>query len=575
MTIANGPCGDSVTWRLEDDGILHIEGTGAMDDYASASQIPWYSYRSQITGLIVGADVTHISKVAFYECVMLADVDLGGVTSLGDRAFFGCQNASVTGTSALTAIGPEAFRGCTSLTSIDLPSIQTIGARAFHSSGITQLDFPESLQTLDQYSIAGCPQLEAVVLPTSFTALNAGVFASCSSLTTINLDHVETIGYAAFQDTGLLTVSMERIQTIGSKAFYRVNGLEEVTFGPDLIDIGDMAFGRYFRSSNPDRCEQTFRFEGAKPTFGDHAIGFYEFDSTTYADSKVTSYTTGFGATGQSNKFYSSHIYSDGFGAGITHTVEGAALTLSGSGDTYTYDPDCNIPLEASSCTSMSIAAGISINASMTEKFKDALVSLTAGIQTIPSKAFFQFAKLESVDLSGVRVVEAGAFQECTLLRTATLTGVVTIGKQAFSNCSLESVILDKVETIGERAFAQCYIKRLTLPETLTTIGAYAFECHSLNGVIVPASVSSIGASAFSSQDENPYKKHLVLVFRGAWIPGTATSSKMMVYEFCKTEPETYSRYDYSAGAVNCAHPVMIKTQGGWRVISTDMIDVT
>ena len=38
--VASGTCGDNLTWVLDDQGILTISGTGAMEDYNSWS-LPW------------------------------------------------------------------------------------------------------------------------------------------------------------------------------------------------------------------------------------------------------------------------------------------------------------------------------------------------------------------------------------------------------------------------------------------------------------------------------------------------------------------------------------------------------
>ena len=56
-----------------------------------------------------------------------------GVTSIGDRAFWGCTGlASIEIPNSVTKIGEYAFRGCTGLTSIEIPnSVTSIGGEAF------------------------------------------------------------------------------------------------------------------------------------------------------------------------------------------------------------------------------------------------------------------------------------------------------------------------------------------------------------------------------------------------------------------------------------------------------------
>ena len=63
-TIASGSCGTGLTWQLTDDGILQIEGEGAMSTYSTVTA-PWYNYRSGIVSVEVGSGVTSISSGAF------------------------------------------------------------------------------------------------------------------------------------------------------------------------------------------------------------------------------------------------------------------------------------------------------------------------------------------------------------------------------------------------------------------------------------------------------------------------------------------------------------------------------
>ena len=95
MTIGNGTCGASATWRLEDDGTLYIEGTGAMTDYASKSEQPWYN--QEIKRIIIAEGITRVGSYAFYECSLkYENKDLtpnyvlvpDSVVSIGSLAFY-------------------------------------------------------------------------------------------------------------------------------------------------------------------------------------------------------------------------------------------------------------------------------------------------------------------------------------------------------------------------------------------------------------------------------------------------------------------------------------------------------
>ncbi len=64
-TTASGTCGDNLTWELTNDGVLTIDGTGAMTNYSNSPRAPWYNYMSQITTLIIGNGVTSIGTNDF------------------------------------------------------------------------------------------------------------------------------------------------------------------------------------------------------------------------------------------------------------------------------------------------------------------------------------------------------------------------------------------------------------------------------------------------------------------------------------------------------------------------------
>ena len=46
--VAQGTCGDDLSWMLNSDGVLTISGSGEMYDYPLDEDIPWYQYKSSI-----------------------------------------------------------------------------------------------------------------------------------------------------------------------------------------------------------------------------------------------------------------------------------------------------------------------------------------------------------------------------------------------------------------------------------------------------------------------------------------------------------------------------------------------
>ena len=76
-----------ITWNVE-NGVLTIKGTGAMDDYKTETDAPWYDQRSDITKIVVEDGITHIGNMAFYGLKNAKSAEIGkSVESVGLCAF--------------------------------------------------------------------------------------------------------------------------------------------------------------------------------------------------------------------------------------------------------------------------------------------------------------------------------------------------------------------------------------------------------------------------------------------------------------------------------------------------------
>ena len=89
---AEGTCGAEALWELNlDTGELMIFGSGAMENYTSAEDTPWYEFRDSIRTVVIGDRITAIGDHAFDGCGKLTTVFVPtSVTSIGDHAFANC-----------------------------------------------------------------------------------------------------------------------------------------------------------------------------------------------------------------------------------------------------------------------------------------------------------------------------------------------------------------------------------------------------------------------------------------------------------------------------------------------------
>lgn len=99
----SGKCGANLTWTYDQTGTLTISGRGAMTDYASFSDTPWFelSREKSIRSVTMGDGVTSVGTCAFSNFSQMENVTVPvSVTEIGDGAFSGCsrlQNVYYTG----------------------------------------------------------------------------------------------------------------------------------------------------------------------------------------------------------------------------------------------------------------------------------------------------------------------------------------------------------------------------------------------------------------------------------------------------------------------------------------------
>lgn len=121
-------------WSLQ-DGTLIITAQGAMQDYGSAAQTPWFKDRGDIRRIVVQK----------------------GVTTIGDYAFYGCKNVtSVTLPDTVTQIGKLAFYGCENLSTLTVP---------------------DSVLVVEDYAFANATGLKSIVFRGNAPVMGAGIFA--------------------------------------------------------------------------------------------------------------------------------------------------------------------------------------------------------------------------------------------------------------------------------------------------------------------------------------------------------------------------------------------------------------
>ena len=94
----SGFCGaeeNTVSWSLDENGVLEITGQGAMNEWQNEEEVPWNGYRDQITEVRIEEGVTSIGAYAFADCENLVKLDIAdSVQTIGAFAYFNCSGLS-------------------------------------------------------------------------------------------------------------------------------------------------------------------------------------------------------------------------------------------------------------------------------------------------------------------------------------------------------------------------------------------------------------------------------------------------------------------------------------------------
>lgn len=112
-----------ITWEyIPNEKTLRISGEGEMYSFSSASEVPWYKYRTMINTVEMEEGITTIGDYAFANLISVWDIPLPeSVEHIGNSAFFNCTgiNNMHFGINVKT-VGDWAFFNCMNLSWINI-----------------------------------------------------------------------------------------------------------------------------------------------------------------------------------------------------------------------------------------------------------------------------------------------------------------------------------------------------------------------------------------------------------------------------------------------------------------------
>ena len=214
-TVTGGSCGENLTWSLDEaTGVLTIDGSGAMDDYAQEGA-PWYGLREQITRVAMKQG-SNIGANAFYGLTWVTEITLprtlesfrdafGTCTSLtrisfpdgNDHGFStNAEGTMVLYSLPISAAAAYAMSRSTSGSAVCavVPGAQgklvipegvtTLASGAMTGcAGITEVSFPQNFRAIEESAMTGCSGIEKLVFPETLESIGDNAFSGCANLT--------------------------------------------------------------------------------------------------------------------------------------------------------------------------------------------------------------------------------------------------------------------------------------------------------------------------------------------------------------------------------------------------------
>lgn len=543
--VAQGSCGDNLTWSLSSEYVLSITGRGPMYDKTSA---PWDDYREEIVSLDIGQGVTYIGAYAFDGCKKLTEAVVpDGVINIGPAAFYGCSMlASVTIPDTVTRIGINAFYNCSKLENVSYlglsaqwDSIEIDGGndlliaaresskkegRCGENVFWTFLDSGTLIFTgsgaIPDYTSAVHPEWNAyrgeiveVVFGDGLTGIGKYAIYGCVNLHSVSIPAgVKSISELSFYGSGLESISVDPGNTVYSS---EGNCLVRRSDGRLVLGFGDSDIPSYVKSIGEKAFERCSGLVAVEIPDNVTSIGRYAFRGC----SSLRRISFGKGIKSIGEEAFSGCPSISTIAVSSRNTVfrgEGNCLILRASDELVLGCNDSEIPygvrkigtLAFSDCTDLRYAY---IPESVTSIGDGAFYGCTAlsyveipeSVTSIGYNAFYECKMLQSITIpGGVAEIRDSTFYGCTGLRSAEIPGSVkTIGICAFLGCSgLTDVALRYgVGAIDDYAFSGCSaLRSINIPGSVKSIGKEAFYgCGSLVNISIPGSVSDVGKGAF------------------------------------------------------------------------------
>jgi len=553
---ANGICGESVIWVLNDSDTLRICGNGKMTDYDTAKPSPFEEL--EFDKAVIEKGVEYLGDRTFSDCGMTSVILPQGMTEIGAIAFFNCEALeSVTIPADVTVISAGTFYGCYNLTIKGYAGTYAETFAKENSIPFEALDYEMITGTCGDsltwefdpvfgiLTVSGegampnwdltfgrpmpwyqyCPEIRKAVIADGVTSIGSYAFAQCKKMTDITVpESVTSIGYFPFSGTawlkarqaenplvivnGILVdgtacegeiVIPEGTKSIAIYAFFDCEALTGVTVPDSVKSIGGYAFCGCTGLTHiniPDGVTSIEEglFSGCSALTGiTLPASVANIGDNTFWNCKAMAEFTVLNPNCVFPESNQSFGYSDP--ETWEEVFDGVIRGYEGS-TAQAYAEEHGYTFESLGNTPEPPAD--LVYQGLKYKIEDDEVIITGYTDDLPAVLEIP-AEIDGKPVTGFA---QSALAQCDKLIEVTLPETVTsTGMQTFWNDkNLEKVTLPSgLKGIYEASFAQCTsLKSITIPDGCETIGNLIFAgCTALEEINIPASVINFYEPAF------------------------------------------------------------------------------
>ncbi len=233
-TVAEGTVCDGITWVLDSDGTLTINGTGEVPNSWYEDR-PWSEYNDTIQNIVVGEGITELNGTVFYKANNAETLTLPSTLTFCDSYIFGDSQYTLEE----IIVAPEN----TTYKSIDgilfTEDEKTLVLYPSAKEG-TEYTIPASVTKLGKISFQVNQNLEKIIIPDTVTALDNYCFSRTNIKTFEIGSSITEIPYRCFygNDAEVLAIP-DTVTTLDDYVFQSMSDLKTLILGSGLKTIGE------------------------------------------------------------------------------------------------------------------------------------------------------------------------------------------------------------------------------------------------------------------------------------------------------------------------------------------------